>query len=73
MGHLRSPVKTIVGISVERLTQGSFSGMAEPARGQEERAEESLAWVLPGKGLVQAGAVAVPGAAVIQQLFVIIC
>lgn len=47
--------------------------MAEPAREQEERAEESLAWVLPGKGLVQAGAMAVSGAAVIQQLFVIIC
>ena len=73
MGHLRSPVKTIAGTSGERLIQGSFPGMAEPAREQEERAEESLAWVLPGKGLVQAGVMAVSGAAVIQQLFVIIC
>lgn len=70
---MRSPVKTIAGTSGERLIQGSFTGVAEPAREQEERAEESLAWVLPGKGLVQAGTVAVSGAAVIQQLFVIIC
>lgn len=70
---MRSPVKTIEGISGERVTQGSFPGMAEPAREWEERAEESLAWVLPGKGFVRAGAVAVSGAAAIRQLFVIIC
>lgn len=47
--------------------------MAEPGKEREERAVEILAWVLPRKGLERIGAVALSGAAVIRQLFVIIC
>lgn len=46
--------------------------MVEPGKERAERAVEILAWVLPRKRLERVGAAALPGAAVIWQLFVII-